>query len=67
MRAINVIKYWLKVVQSSSTKYVKVVYDLMCRDLELEPNSMSWAKSVMILLQSLGFNEIWINQGVGNI
>jgi hypothetical protein len=41
MRAINFIKYWLKVVQSSSTKYVKVVYDLMCRDLELKPNSMS--------------------------
>ena len=32
----------------------------MCRDIELKPNVMSWAKSVIFLLQSLSFNEVWI-------
>ena len=28
---------------------------------------MSWAKSVMFLLQSLGFYEVWIIQGVADV
>jgi len=30
-RVINVITYWLKVVQLDDTKYVKIVYYVMCR------------------------------------
>ena len=67
MRAINVIKYWLKIAQSNETKYIKIVYNVMRTDIEIKPNTMSWAKSVMYLLQSLGFNEVWINQGVGDV
>ena len=67
MRAISVIKYWLKIAQSNETKYIKIVYNVMCTDIEIKPNAMSWAKSVMYLLQSLGFNEVWINQGVGDV
>ena len=39
----------------------------MCRDLAIKPNSTSWAKSVRHLLQSIGFNNVWMNQGVGNV
>ena len=67
MRAISVIKYWLKIAQSNETKYIKIVYNVMYTDIEIKPNAMSWAKSVMYLLQSLGFNEVWINQGVGDV
>jgi len=38
----------------------------MCRDLAIKPNSTSWAKSVRHLLQSIGFNNVWMNQGVRN-
>ena len=39
----------------------------MCRDLAIKPNSTSLAKSVRQLLQSIGFNNVWMNQGVGNV
>ena len=39
----------------------------MCRDLAIKPNSTSWAKSVRHLLQAIGFNNVWMNQGVGNV
>ena len=39
----------------------------MCRDLAIKPNSTSWAKSVRHLLQSIGFNNVWINQVFGNV
>ena len=66
-RVINVIKYWLKVVQLDDIKYIKIVYNVMCRDLAIKPNSTSLAKSVRQLLQSIGFNNVWMNQGVGNV
>ncbi|XP_053395382.1 uncharacterized protein LOC123523921 isoform X1 [Mercenaria mercenaria] len=65
-RAMGVIKYWLKIIQMKNEKYVKVVYDLMCRQLEVKPNSNSWAKSVKNLLQSLGFYDVWLFQEVGD-
>ena len=47
-RGINVIKYWLKVVQLDDTKYVKIVYDVMYRDLAIKPDSTSWAKTLAV-------------------
>ena len=65
-RVINVIQYWLKVVQHDDMKYVKIVNNVMCRNLAIKPNSTSLAKSVRHLLQSISFNNVWMNQGVGN-
>ena len=48
-------------------KYIKFVYNLMLQDLELLPNKVNWASLLHHLLMSLGFNEVWINQGVGNM
>ena len=44
MVVINVIKYWLKVVQLDDTKYDKIVYNVMCRDLAIKPNSTALVK-----------------------
>ena len=49
-RVINVIKYWLKVVQLDDTNYVKIVYNVMCRDLAIKPNSTSWANISQTLI-----------------
>ena len=43
------------------------MYNVTCKDLAIKPNSTSWAKSVRHLLQSIGFNNVWMNQGVGNV
>ena len=40
---------------------------MMLNDLEIRPNKLNWASSVRSLLQSLGFNEVWLFQGVENI
>ena len=66
-RVIHVIKYWLKIVQLEDMKYVKCIYNMMKSDLDSYPNIKNWAKSVKDLLQALGFNEVWLNQGVGNM
>ena len=39
----------------------------MLEDLELNPNKTNWASLLRHLLFSMGFNEVWIQQGVGNI
>ena len=40
---------------------------MMLEDLELNPNKTNWASLLRHLLFSMGFNEVWIQQGVGNI
>lgn len=65
-RFIAIIKYWLKVITSRETKYIKHVYEMMLNDGELYPLKQNWALSVKQLLQRLGFLEVWLAQGVGN-
>ena len=54
-RAINVIRYWLKIIQLENHKYVKCIYSHMCENLINKQNNHSWAKSVCNQLQTLGF------------
>ena len=39
----------------------------MIRDIEELPNKANWASLVRDLLASLGFREVWLAQGVGNV
>ncbi|XP_052787930.1 uncharacterized protein LOC128222834 [Mya arenaria] len=66
-RSINVIRYWLKIVTMETVKYVKLMYDKLCMHLEENPHFKSWAYNVRQLLQALGFNDVWLSQGVGDI
>ena len=66
-RYILIIKYWFKILLSEDVKYIKLVYNMMLEDLELNPNKTNWASLLRHLLFSMGFNEVWIQQGVGNI
>ena len=43
------------------------VYNMMLNDIEMRPNKQNWASSERSLLQTLGVNEVWLFQGVGNI
>lgn len=63
MRHFNIIKYWLKICTTDDIKYIKVAYDLMKHDIEVNPN--------LILITSFTFRvfgctNVWNNQGVGN-
>ena len=60
------VKYWFKILAAQKSKYIKLIYNLMLQDIELEPNKINWASLVRHLLMSLGFYNVWLNQGVGN-
>lgn len=62
-----IIKYWFKVLTVQDIKFVKLVYNLMLRDIELYPRKTNWASLVRDLLMSLGFYDVWLSQGVGNV
>ena len=65
-RHYNIVRYWLKVIKSSDIKYIKIIYNLMLQDTENNPGKINWAVLVKNLLGSLGFNDVWIQQGVGD-
>ena len=65
-RYISIIRYWLKIIQCPDVKYIKLVYKMMLNDMHLHPNKSSWASNLKHLLESLGLNYAWLNQGVGN-
>ena len=39
----------------------------MIEDLQNSPEKPSWAKSVKLLKESLGFDHVWIEQGMGDV
>lgn len=61
-----IISYWFKILTVADNKYIKYMYQLMLRDIENKPNTINWASKLKLLLSTLGFYEVWINQGVGN-
>ena len=66
-RLTSVIRCWFKILTCADTKYVKLVYEMVLNDLNLRPNMTNWAYYEKHLLESLGFNNVWLNQGVRNI
>ena len=38
----------------------------MLEDMETHPNKISWTSKLKLLLENLGLNYAWLNQGVGN-
>ena len=67
LRYIKIIKYWFRVINKGKNKYVKVVYKMMLRDIEINGRKINWAILVRNLLGNLGFFEVWLNQGVCNV
>ena len=65
-RYLVIIKYWFKILFAQENKYIKLVYNLMLSDLEILPDKVNWASLVRHLFLSLGFYEVWLNQGVGD-
>jgi hypothetical protein len=61
---VKPVKYWLRLLKMSNNRYPHQCYKLM---YELDRNGRSnWASSVRCLLHKFGFNEVWLNQGVGD-
>ena len=65
-RYLMIIKFWLKVVNLEPHKFVRLMYDTMLRDIEINERKVNWAFLVRQLLCNLGFREVWMQQNVGN-
>ena len=65
-RYFIILKYWFRIILAEENKYLKIVYNLMLRDLERLPNKVNWASLVKHMLMSIGFYNVWLVQGVGN-
>ena len=37
-----IVKYWFKILAAQESKYIKLIYNLMLQDIELEPNKINW-------------------------
>ena len=66
-RIYAITKYWFKILQSDDRKYIKIIYNLMLRDIETKPNIKNWASLLRNILSNLGFLHVWLSQGVGDI
>ena len=58
--------FLFKIIECPAEKYVKIVYNKLYENLDRYPNKTSWTKSVKNILENLGFNDVWLHQGVGN-
>lgn len=48
-------------------KYIKKVYNVIINDMNSRPNLQNWAALIKNTLSSLGFFEVWLSRGVGDI
>ena len=69
IRKCNMIRYWLKIIKSPENSIIKKIYNMLRNDAELNITytGLNCGHHVKTLLQSLGFNEVWINQSENSI
>ena len=54
-RYFDIVKYWFTILSAAENKYIKIIYNLMLRDINQLPNKINWASLLRDLLMSLGF------------
>ena len=60
----KIIKYWLKAIRAAPERYIAKAYS---KQFEMaERQTQCWGLNVKLLLQRLGFEEVWANQRVEN-
>ena len=66
-RIYIIIKYWFKVVYADERKYISQIYKVMLNDIRDNQNIKNWASLVKNTLANLGFLDVWLAQGVGDV
>ena len=61
-RYVRMVKYWLKVISSTNTSLIHVVYKHLKDDIENDANVNNWASKIKHILESNGFGYIWLQQ-----
>ena len=60
----KIIRYWLKLTTMPEKRIAKQCYNKQC--IDAERGVVGWACNVKNMLQSMGLNDVWLAQGVGN-
>jgi len=63
---INVIKYCVKVINSSENKNMNIMYKKLLHEIARYPNKQNWASQVKDIWTELNFEDVWTNQKVHN-
>jgi len=61
-RLILIFKYWLKIVQLPNNNIVKVVYNMLLREVESNNDITNWVSLLKKTLEENGLGFIWIQQ-----
>ena len=64
-RTVNILKYWLKIVHGEKSLYVNTCYLSSLKMLDTSDTNC-WARCVKCMLESNGFSDVWLCQGVGD-
>ena len=62
IRQIRIIKYWLSIVSGKKSQIINIVYNATLSRLN-NVNVVNWASNVRDLLCTMGYGDIWVNQG----
>ena len=62
IRHIRIVKYWLSIVSGKKSQIVSIVYDGTLSSL-YNANVVNCASNVRDLLCTIGYGDIWVNQG----
>ena len=65
-RKVQILKYWLKIVQGEKPLYVNISYHVLYEQVVNRVNCVNWVSQIRDMLFHLGFGEVWYNQGVGD-
>ena len=61
---VKCVRYWLRIQKMDNDRYPKKAYKML-KHMH-EQNRQTWASSVCYLLYKYGFDEVWLNHGVGD-
>ena len=66
-RHLRILKYWPKICNVNRNNYIWHIYNILLSDINRSPNKLNWVSLVRDLLSHLGFQYVWLQQGVGNV
>lgn len=64
-RQCRIVKYWVKIVSGCKSPYINILYSAAVAHMGND-HTFNWASKVKHLLNTTGFGDIWLSQGVNN-
>ena len=69
IRKVHMFRYWIKLIKSDENSWIKCTYNMLKNDANnnFTYNKEDWAYQIKTMLESLGLNNLWINQDTYDI